>query len=287
MLSPYLIHILILFCIYAILATGFQLSVGSGGLVNLAFVAFMAMGAYASAIATMHYHLPVALGIALALIIPSMTAGTLSLLLRKVRAEILVVITLAFHLALFTILQNWTDFTRGALGIAGIRRPIFFTEPESYLALSLILLGLVYLTLRAVVGSPFGRVLGALRDDETAAQILGKDTIRAKRIVYLITGAIAGLAGALFAHYIQFIDPKSFHLDQLVFLLSVIILGGLGSLPGTLIGTAVLLFVPEALRFVGLPPAFYGPFRQILWAAVVIVILLYRPRGILGKVMLR
>jgi len=117
--------------------------------------------------------------------------------------------------------------------------------------------------------------------------VLGKNVVRAKRITYIVTGAVAGLAGALYAHYIQFIDPKSFHLDQIVFLLTVIIVGGLGSLEGALVGTALAVFVPEILRFTPIPLELLGPVREIIFSAVVILVLIYRPRGILGKVLLR
>ncbi len=283
----YLIHILILYCVLATLALGFAVSVGGAGIINLSYLSFMAIGAYATAIATTRYGWPIALGFALAVVVTSCIAAALGIIMKRVRGDILVVLTLAFHFAVFSLLLNWGDFTRGALGIPGIARPAWFETPEQYLALAIVVLAGAYVFLRALARAPFGRVLGAVRDDEIAASVLGKNVVRAKRITYVVTGAVAGLAGALYAHYIQFIDPKSFHLDQIVFLLTVIIVGGLGSLEGALMGTALTVFIPEALRFTPIPPALLGPVREILFSIVVVLILIYRPRGILGKVLLR
>jgi branched-chain amino acid transport system permease protein len=135
-----------------------------------------------------------------------------------------------------------------------------------------------------VVRSPFGRVLQATRDDEIGARVLGKNTFAIKAKAMMISAFFAGIAGSLFAHYISFIDPSSFSLSEIILVFTIVIVGGLASLEGSVIATFVILLVPEALRFLSLPSSLLGPLRQIIYSVVLLLILLYRPRGIYGRI---
>jgi len=133
------------------------------------------------------------------------------------------------------------------------------------------------------VNSPFGRVLKGLREDEVFTQSLGKNVTRHKLAAFLIGGALAGVAGALYAHYVSFIDPTSFTVGESIFMLTIVIVGGTGSIIGSVVGAELLVIVPEALRFLGVPSAIAANLRQILYGALLIAFMLLRPQGILGE----
>lgn len=156
----------------------------------------------------------------------------------------------------------------------------------SYALASIIMLVVVYLLLTRILHSPFGLVMGAMRDDEVGARVLGKNTAHIQRVALVLSGMIAGIAGALYAHYIGFIDPSSFYLGDLVIVVSAVILGGVGSLSGSVVGVAIYFLIPEALRFVDLPAETVGAVRQILFTTLLLLIILVRPKGILGKIQL-
>ncbi len=141
--------------------------------------------------------------------------------------------------------------------------------------------------IRKIVKSPFGKVLEATRDNELAVRVLGKNTFKIKSIALGASAFFAGIAGSLYAHYITYIDPSSFEIMQLIPILCIVIIGGLASLKGTIVATIVLILLPEPLRFIGFPSSIVGPMRQILYALVLLLILIYRPKGFFGKVELK
>ena len=124
----------------------------------------------------------------------------------------------------------------------------------------------------------------ATRDDELAAKVLGKNTFKIKTISLMISAFFAGLAGSLYASYITFIDPSSFTLMQLIPIFCIVIIGGLASLKGTAIACVILVLLPEPLRFIGFPSSVVGPMRQIIYALLLLLILIYRPKGFYGQV---
>ena len=134
------------------------------------------------------------------------------------------------------------------------------------------------------MNSPFGKVLESIRDDELASKTLGKNTSKTKSISLMISAFFAGLAGSLYAHYITYIDPSSFTIMQLIPVLCIVIIGGLASLKGTVIATIIIVLLPEPLRFIGFPSSVVGPMRQIIYALFLLLILLYKPKGLYGKV---
>ena len=152
----------------------------------------------------------------------------------------------------YSIFNNWVDLTRGPLGIPGIPVASLFgfniDSHWKFLVLSAIFAFLAYLLVNKLVNSPYGRVLKAIREDEIFAQSLGKNVNSYKIQVFVIGGALASVAGNLYAHYITFIDPTSFTILESILVISMVIIGGAGSLRGPIIGAAVLVILPEALR---------------------------------------
>jgi branched-chain amino acid transport system permease protein len=134
-----------------------------------------------------------------------------------------------------------------------------------------------------VVQSPFGRILRSIREDEIASQALGKDTARYKLIVFMIGAFFAGIAGSLYAHYITFIDPSSFTVMESITILLMVIFGGMGSIPGSIVGATVLVVLPELLRFLGMPSSIEAPTRQMIYGLLLVILMIKRPQGLLGR----
>jgi branched-chain amino acid transport system permease protein len=137
--------------------------------------------------------------------------------------------------------------------------------------------------IRRVVNSPFGRILRSIREDEIASQALGKDTTKHKLQVFIIGAFFAGIAGSLYAHYITFIDPSSFTVMESITILLMVIFGGMGSISGSVVGAVILVVFPELLRFLGMPSSIAAPMRQMIYGLLLVVLMIKRPQGIMGR----
>lgn len=283
-MEAYLIHIATLFGIFLIASFSYNLLTGWAGLLTLGQAGMMGVGGYASALILLRTDLPFPAAILAAVVASAGVAALLALLSRQIRSHTYSVLTLWFGFVLVAIFTNWRELTRGALGLPGIPRPEGFSDHFVYLLLVLLIALLVYLFVDRITKSPWGRALGAMRDDELAAVTLGKNLSRMKVTVSAIAGGIAGLSGALLASFLRFIDPQSFGLTLLVVLLVFLIAGGLASLPGSIAGVALLLAMREAFRFLDLSPELVGAIREILFAGVLLLVVMLRPRGIAGRV---
>ena len=144
-----------------------------------------------------------------------------------------------------------------------------------------------FFVIQRIVNSPFGRVLQGIREDEIAAQAMGKDVNRHKLLVFIIGAFFAGMAGSLYAHYITFIDPSSFTVMESITILLMVVFGGMGSLTGSFLGAAVLVILPELLRFLGMPSAVAAPLRQMIYGLLLILLMLKRPQGLVGRYQFR
>lgn len=291
MAFEYILNIMILGSIFSVLSVSLNLSMGFTGLFNLGHAAFFAIGAYASALLVLGFGAPFWIAIVIAGLFAALFGFLMSFPTLRLRGDYLALGTLGFAFIVEAILKNWTSLTRGPLGLPGIPRPelfgFVFSGLESYFVLSLIVLAITVLVINKIVHSPFGRVLKAIREDEQATEMMGKNVFRFKTISLTVSAFFAGVAGSLFAHYITFIDPTSFSLLTLVLILSTVIVGGMGSIKGSIIGAFLLIFIPEPLRFIGLPSSLVGAGRQMLYAAILLVIILKRPQGLVGEYVFR
>lgn len=283
----YLIHLAILFSIYGILGISLNLVVGYTGLLSVTHAAFYGIGAYATAILLTSYGINFFVSVIFAIIFSSLIALLIGLILSKFDDDYYALASFGFNIIIFSVFLNWQSLTRGPLGIPGISKPNFFGLDFSsnllFLGLSLIFLALIYFASRFIVNSSFGRVLKAIREDEKSIQIFGYNTLYFKLAIFVISVAMAAVAGSLFASYITFIDPSSFWLMESIFILAIIILGGLSSLKGSLLGALFLILLPEALRFVGLPNDIAAQMRQVIYGVILILLMLYRPQGLAGE----
>ncbi|HIH21572.1 MAG TPA: branched-chain amino acid ABC transporter permease [Candidatus Diapherotrites archaeon] len=290
MIEAYLIHLLILVCIYLILAISLQLTIGFTGLLNLGHIGFFAIGAYTSALLSLA-GFPFWIAILAAGILTLIFGFLLSLPLARLKGDYLALASLGFAFVVYAVLLNWTDLTRGPLGLPGIPKPeIFgfvFSENLAFLLLALAIAAISFFVIHRIASSPFGKVLEAIRDDELAARVLGKNAFRMKAYSFGISAFFAGIAGSLYAGYITFIDPSSFTLLQLIPVLAIVIIAGMTSFKGTVLATIILVLLPEPLRFIGFPSSVVGPARQIIYSLLLLAILVYRPKGFFGKVELK
>jgi len=283
----YLLHVLIMISIYSILALSLNMLVGYTGLLSLCQGAFYGIGAYACTLLVMKAGLGFVPALLLAMAMTALFSLIISVPSLRLKGDYFVLASLGFQIIAFSLLYNWVDLTGGPFGISGIPRPSVFglhiDTLEAYLIFSGVIALVSALLIYTIASSPFGRLLKAIREDEVAAMALGKDIVRVKIVLFAIAAAFAAVSGGLLAGYLRFIDPTSFTLSESVFILSIIIIGGTGNILGPLVGTVLMIFLPEILRFVDIPDAIAANVRQIIYGALIIFIVRYRPRGLLGE----
>lgn len=283
---PYLIHIAILFVIYAILGVGLNLIVGYAGLLSVTHAAFYGIGAYATAIALTQYGVGFFTSVILGILIAAVVGLVAGMVLSRFKDDYYALASFGFNVIAFSIFLNWEDVTKGPLGIPGISRPSLFgfefVENGAFLGLAIVLFGVVYAVAHGITSSSFGRVLKAIREDEKALEVFGYRVAYFKLAIFVMGAAMAAVAGSLFASYITYVDPSSFSLNESIFILAIVIMGGLASLRGTLAGALFLILLPEILRFVGLPTDIAAQARQIIYGLILVLLMLYRPKGLVG-----
>ena len=283
----YLFHIGILVGIYVILAVSLDLLAGHAGILSLAHAAFYGIGAYTSALVAVRLGAPFWVGLLVGMGAAAAISIMVSLPSLRLHDDYFVIATFGFQVILLSVLNNWMDLTRGPLGIPGIPRPVLLgwevrTQLE-FLILTAAAAIISYLIVGRIAGSPFGRVLRAIREDEVFPGSLGKNTIGFKVLAFSVSAALAAVAGSLYAHYVTYIDPTSFTVMESILVISMVILGGAGSPWGPVVGAVVLVTLPELLRFVGLPSSVAANVRQILYGGLLVAFMMWRPQGLLGK----
>lgn len=283
----YLTHLAILITIYAPLALSLNLVVGFAGLPSIAHAAFYGVGAYAVGVLTLTYGIGFFPSVLVGVLISLLLALIFGVVLSRFGGDYYVLASLGLSVIITSIFLNWRSVTRGSIGIPGIDRPeLFGTELDTntlFLAFALIVLGLVYVLCAYVVRTPFGRALKAIREDETVLRMFGYETYYFKLTAFLIAAGVASVSGAMYASYVSFIDPSSFSLNESILILAMVILGGLANMRGSLAGALLLILLPEALRFVGLPSDVAAQLRQIIYGLLLLLIMHVRPHGLFGE----
>jgi len=248
--------------------------------------AFSCVGAYTSALLALRLGLSPWFGLLFGAIVASILGAVVAFPAIRLKGDYLALATFGLAVIVYAVAKNWVSLTRGPMGLPGIPGLSLFgyelSSIMSYLIVVSIFVVITFFTIERVVDSPFGRVLRAIREDETAAKALGKDTDRYKLLVFIMGAFFAGIAGGLYAHYITFIDPSSFTMMESITILLMVIFGGMGSLYGSVLGAAILVIFPEALRFLGLPSAIAAPLRQMIYGLLLVVLMIKRPEGLLG-----
>jgi len=283
----YLINLTIFFSIYAILGLSLNLIVGYTGLLSVSQAAFYGIGAYATAILTSFLGVNFFLSVITGMLAAGLAAFVIGIVLSQLSGDYYALGSLGFNVIVVSIFLNWEKLTNGALGISGIARPIIFglqfSNNALFLGLALLFLVIIYAACHFIVASSFGRVLKAIREDEEAIRVFGYNTVYYKLIIFIISASMAAVAGSLFASYLTFIEPTGFGTMESIFVLAIIILGGLANLRGSILGALFLITLPEILRFIGMPDEIAAQARQVVYGLILILLMLYRPQGLIGE----
>ena len=283
----YFFHIITIAAFYAVLATSLDLLAGRLGLVSLSHATFFGMGAYVVGIASKTGGYSPALALVLAALLSSGLAAIIALASARLKGDFFVIGTFSLQMVFLSVVTNWVQVTGGPTGIPAISCPnalssVLHTGPWSAV-FALGLLGLALLAYHRIDVSPVSRGLQAVRDSESFAQSLGLPTTLLKVKTACLSGAVAGSVGGLYAWYTGYISPSQFGVGESILLLTMVILGGLNSVTGPAVGAVLLVMVPECLRFLGLPGSTVGSVRQILYGAILVGLVLWWPRGLMGR----
>jgi branched-chain amino acid transport system permease protein len=300
----YVAHLLVMAGIYLLLSTSLNLVSGFGGLISFCHAAFYGIGAYTYAVLRLQTGpsgdqveemlWSAGWSFAPALIAAAIVGGVIgwlvALISLRFRGDYFVFATLGIQMIVFAVLYNWVELVRGPYGIYGIARPEVFgwqpRQPWEYMLLFAPLVFLLTSLLYWVYSSTFGLKLKSIREDERAAQSIGISTNIVARRAMAISAGVAAFAGALYSSYVTYVDPTSFSLSESIFLVALLMLGGGGNLTGPVIGTMIMISLPEVLRFVGLPDAVAANVREIIYGGILAALMFWRPQGIAGERML-
>ena len=283
----YILHILIMMSIYAVIIMSANMLTGLTNLISMAYAAFYGIGAYITALCVLVLQWSFLPSVLLILVVNSLLALLLALPSLRLKGDYFILATLGFQMIVYTVLYNWTKVTRGPFGISGISNPVIIgsitlDSIQSFFIFGVILCEALGVMFYFLIHSPFGRVLRAIRDDEIALISLGRNVNYYKTTAFVISSAFIGVAGYLYATYISYIDPTSFTIDESIFILSALLIGGTGNIKGPIVGAIFVVILPEILRFVGLPDSIAAPLRQIIYGTVLIWVMFNRQQGIAG-----
>ncbi len=279
---PYLVRVGGVVGLFMILGLGLNFTLGYVGLFDLGYIAFYAVGAYATAIA-MRAHVAAPLAIAIAVLAATAVRLLLGLTILRLRGDYLAVVTMGFgEIARLTI-NNLDGLTNGPKGMQ-VRnwRPLWFVSKDpnvQYYLMIVAAVALGALATRRLEDSRAGRAWVAIREDETAARLSGIPVQRYKLLAFLVSGAFAGLAGSLFALWEQFVTPESFVFWESILVVSIVVLGGMGSIAGVLLGALILAGVPPLMQ--ATLSAELIDYRYLFFGLILVVVTMFRPQGLL------
>ena len=266
-LNIYYSRIVILICINVILAVSLNLIIGVTGQLTLGHAGFMSIGAYAAAMLTIEMHTP----FPIALLFGGLVAGLIGFLIGlptlRLKGDYLAITTLGFGEIIRVVITN-IDSLGGGRGLSGI-------PPKTNFAWVFFIMVFTILIIYNIGRSSQGRAMMSVREDEIAAEAMGINTTKYKIMAFVTGSFFAGIAGGLFAHYLMYIKPEQFNFLKSVDLVTYVVMGGMGSLTGSVISTGILTILPEALRFL-------NDYRMIIYPLALIIIMRFRPQGLMG-----
>jgi branched-chain amino acid transport system permease protein len=282
--NEYYIRVLNTVFTYSMLTLGLNIVLGYTGEFHFGQAALYAIGAYTTALLTTRWGVSFPLAFLASIVLPVAASLLLGFPSLRIRGDYLSLVTFAFGEIVRVVANSWVQLTRGPMGIPGIppARFLGFTIKGNvpYYYYGLVLTALIYLGCYLIVNSHFGRAFLAIREDETAAGAVGINTGRYKVLAFAISALPAGIAGSYMASYLSFVGPTNFTADISILAAEAVILGGMASLPGSILGSAILVIALEILRPI-------AEFRKAFIGVTIISLLLFRPQGLLGEFSLR
>jgi branched-chain amino acid transport system permease protein len=282
--NPYHLHTLIMAGIFAVLALSLNLLLGYTGQLSLGHVAFFGIGAYATALLTVKLEWSPWIGLLAAVVLPGTAGYVIGRLALKLRGAYFVLLTISFAGCVSLVSVNWMDLTNGPLGLPGVP-PLevalpglpalsLRTKPAFYYVV-LAAVALSYLVCRALIRSRVGRALVALRENETLAASVGIDGTHYLVLAAVVSAAMAGFGGGLYAHYTRFVSPEVFLFTYTVTMVIMVVAGGKGTLAGPIVGAVLFTVLPEALR-----AAASWQWQMLLYGVLLVGVLFFMPEGI-------
>jgi len=243
---------------------------------------FFAIGAYTTGMLAVHVGTPPLLNVLAGMLAAMVASIALAASSLRVSGDYLLIASLGFQLGLLQLIRN-LDITGGPGGLTAIPSTITgAARTPTFLAIAIALAVATVFAIRAIVRGPYGRAITAMRDEELAFTALGRNAMSMKIVIFAIGCGIAGIAGGVYAYYFQYISPDQFEILQSAQILTMVVLGGMATVYGPVLGALLLLAIPQAITFLHLPPSVMAPMQGILFTSLVLVFLFLRPAGILG-----
>ncbi|MFW2367551.1 MAG: high-affinity branched-chain amino acid ABC transporter permease LivM [Desulforhopalus sp.] len=282
--DTYQTNIMITALMYVVLGLGLNIVVGMAGLLDLGFVAFYAVGAYTYALLNYHFGLGFWVVLPIGGALAAMAGILLGFPVLRLRGDYLAIVTLGFGEIIRLVLENWNEFSMGPSGISNIARPGFFgielSLEQSILYLYYIMILFMIFTIFVVnrlQDSRLGRAWIALREDEIACQAMGIDKRKTKLVAFSLGAFWAGFVGVIFAAKTTFINPASFTFLESAIILSIVVLGGMGSIVGVIFGALILILMPEYLRAL-------SEYRMLAFGGILVAMMVFRPQGLIATI---
>jgi branched-chain amino acid transport system permease protein len=280
----YQANIMVLALIFVVLGLGLNITVGLAGLLDLGYVAFFAVGAYTYGILNSFWGVGFWTSLPIGGLMGALFGIALGFPILRLRGDYLAIVTLGFGSIAKIVIENWEELFNGAKGIAGIPRPGFFGMEMSietattytYYLMILMVIFTIFITNR-LKDSRIGRAWVALREDEIACVAMGVDMAKTKLGAYALGAFWAGLVGVIFAARNTYINPNSFTFMESALVLSIVVLGGMGSIIGVIIAALVLILTPEYMRA-------FSEYRMLMFGAVMVLMMIFRPEGLIANV---
>lgn len=277
--DPYALHLANLAGIYSILALSLNLLTGCTGQFSMGQAGFYGIGAYTSAILSAKLGLPIWIGFISAGVVACMFGFVLGLPTLRLKGLYLGVATLGFGEIMYQVFVNWDKVTNGPMGITGVPAPTIgpfvLNNYRSYYYLTFVTLVIITILMQNLINSRMGRALLAIKGNEVAAEAMGINSTRFKVMAFMCSAFMAGIAGSLYAHEIKFISPESFVGSESAAILAMMVVGGIGNIPGSILGATALVVIPEYLRQ-------FGDLRLVLYGIAIVAIVIFAPEGIGG-----
>lgn len=264
---------------YSCLALSLNLIIGWSGQFSLGHVTFFGIGAYATSLLMMKLSMSFWLAAIISAVIVGVSGALLALPTLKLRGDYLAVMTLGFGEVFRLFTTNAINITRGPMGLPGIPTPTIFglkiNSKFEFYFFALILLVVIIIFMSRLTTSGFGMAMLTIKEDSIAASAIGIYPIKYKLWAFVIGAVIAGVMGSFYAVYMAFVSPSSFTYSESISMVSMVVLGGMGSIPGSIIGACILTILPEALRS-------FSEYRMVLYGAAMVIMMIFKPNGIWG-----
>lgn len=282
----YFIYIGTLIAIYATLTISLNLLVGYTGLISIAQAAIYGVGAYTTALLALNFTNDLLISFVCAAVVGVFVSLIIALPSLRLTNEYFLIATLGFQAIIFSLFMN-LEITGGASGLYGIPHPTLFGHTIragwEKLLVALALAVICYASALRITNAPFGRLLRAIREDQTAVASLGKSVFRVKLTIFVFSAVFASAAGTIYVYSLTALDPVAFHLDESIFIITLVIVGGTGSLNGSILAAALLILLPETFKFMAIPEAIAPEVRQVLYGVLLVFFTRFRRQGLIGE----